>query len=92
MLDINGREIEAGMTGQLLCEVVSVDGDGVVLRILNSETELVVGCKHDEALGGVIADSEFAVLDIRHEKAAPGEVPTADGPGAAEHCAQTNGI
>lgn len=63
MLDINGIEITEGGAGQLLCEVLSVEEDGVHVRILNSETELLIGCKHDEALGGVIADSEFAMLD-----------------------------
>ena len=64
MLDINGREVVPKQIAQLLCEVLSADPDeGVAVRILNSETELVVGCKHDEALGGVVADSEFAVFD-----------------------------
>lgn len=61
MLDINGQPLAPGDPVQLLCEVVSVDPqEGVRVRILNSEMELVVGCKHDEALGGWVADSELA--------------------------------
>lgn len=64
MFDINGQEIFEGAAGQLLCEVVSVDPDeGVKVRLLNSELELLIGCRQDEALGGLVADSEFAMLD-----------------------------
>jgi hypothetical protein len=64
MLDINGREVEEGRLGKLLCEVLSADPDeGLRVRILNSEIELLIGCKQDEALGGLIADSEFAMLE-----------------------------
>jgi hypothetical protein len=62
VLDINGHEVVPG-TAKLLCEVISVDPtEGVLVRILNSDLELVIGCKHDEALGGIVADSEFAML------------------------------
>ena len=61
MLDINGQPLSTGDPVQLLCEVVSIDPEeGVRVRILNSEMELVVGCKHDEALGGWVADSELS--------------------------------
>ena len=61
MYDINGQPIAEGDTVQLLCKVVSADPrEGVRVRVMNSEMELVVGCKHDEALGGCIADSELA--------------------------------
>lgn len=60
MRDINGQPLNPGDIAQLMCEVTSVDPrEGVRVRILNSEMELVVGCKHDEALGGCIADSEL---------------------------------
>lgn len=63
MFDINGQEIVEGAAGSLLCEVVSVDPDeGIRVRLLNSELELLIGCRRDEALGGLVADSEFAVL------------------------------
>jgi hypothetical protein len=64
MLDINGREINEGCLGKVLVEVVSVDpAEGVHIRILNSEIELLIGCKQDEALGGLVADAEFAMLE-----------------------------
>jgi hypothetical protein len=65
MLDINGSEITERGLGQLLCEIVSVDpAEGVRVRILNSEVELLIGCKHDEALGGMVADSELAMMEF----------------------------
>jgi hypothetical protein len=73
MFDINGQPLAAGDPVQLLCEVVSVDqAEGVRVRILNSEMELVVGCKHDEALGGWVADSELAKFVERALEAAQG--------------------
>jgi hypothetical protein len=64
MLDINGLEVVEGSLGKLLCEILSVDPEeGVRVRILNSEMELLIGCKQDEALGGLVADSEFAMLE-----------------------------
>lgn len=60
MRDINGQELLKGHLAQLLCEVLAVeDGAGVHVRIMNSETELLIGCKHDEVLGGAVADSEL---------------------------------
>lgn len=61
MVDINGQELREGDLAQLLCHVVSMDSAaGVLVRILNSEMTLQVGCKHDEVLGGAVADSELA--------------------------------
>lgn len=51
--------------GQLLCQVLEAGPEGVLVRILNSDIELTVGVKHDEALGGLIADSEFAMIVYR---------------------------
>jgi hypothetical protein len=63
MLDINGVDIREGRVGQLLVQVVKIDpATGIHVRILNSEYDLVVGCREDEALGGFVADSEFAML------------------------------
>jgi len=67
MRDINGQELVAGGAAQLLCEILEVAPDeGVRVRILNSEQELLIGCKYDEALGGHVADSELAVLPFAH--------------------------
>lgn len=95
MLDINGQEILEGATGALLCEVLGMDEEGVRVRILNSEMELVIGCKNDEALGGLVADSEFAMFfasDGMVDAAGnnlpqrpPDGVPTADGSGGITH-------
>jgi hypothetical protein len=63
MLDVNGRELEKGDLAQLLCEILDVDEhQGVRARILNSETELLIGCKRDEVLG-LVADSELVKFD-----------------------------
>lgn len=65
MLDINGQEITEGRLGKVMVEVLGVDiVEGVRVRILNSEFELLIGFKHDEALGGLVADSEFAMLEM----------------------------
>jgi hypothetical protein len=64
MLDINGREVAEGRLGKLLCEVLrAYPEEGLVVRILNSDVELLVGCTQDEALGGLVANSEFAMLE-----------------------------
>ena len=63
MFDVNGQELRAGALAQLLCEVLEVDErEGVRVRILNSETELAVGCKRDEVMG-VVADSELVAFE-----------------------------
>ena len=59
--DINGQLLNQGDAVQLLCKIVSLDpAEGIRVRIMNSEMELLIGCKHDEALGGMVADSELA--------------------------------
>jgi hypothetical protein len=72
MLDINGQELHDGDTVQLLCEIVAIDGDdndGVRLRILNSELELLITADDDEVLGRV-ASSELMKLNVaRHPEA-----------------------
>lgn len=51
MLDINGQELDERDLVQLLCEVVSIDEEGIRVRILNSEQELLVSVQRDEVLG-----------------------------------------
>lgn len=67
MLDINGQPIEKGKLAQLLCEVTKVTNEGVVLRVMNSELTIAVGCKHDEVLGGLVADSELTAFETETE-------------------------
>jgi hypothetical protein len=63
MLDVNGQELRDRDLVQLLCEVIEVDeSEGVRVRILNSEIELLIGCKRDEVLG-LVADSELVKFD-----------------------------
>jgi hypothetical protein len=62
VLDINGGELREGGLAQLLCEVVAIGDDGVRLRVLNSDMDLYVGAKHDEVLGGLVADSELTAF------------------------------
>lgn len=62
MLDINGQEIREGGLAMLLCEVLEIDPTGVRIRIMNSDLEMVVGAKHDEVLGGMVADSELTAF------------------------------
>lgn len=63
MLDINGQPLEEGKLAQLLCEVTKISAEGVVLRVMNSELAIAVGCKHDEVLGGLVADSELTAFE-----------------------------
>ncbi len=63
MKDINGQELREGGYAMLLCEVVKIDAGAVVLRVMNSDTQLAVGSKHDEVLGGMVADSELTVFE-----------------------------
>jgi hypothetical protein len=62
MLDINGGELRQGGLAQLLCEVVEISDQGVRLRVMNSDMDLFVGAKHDEVLGGLVADSELTAF------------------------------
>jgi len=71
MLDVNGQELREGDLVQMLCEIVSIDGEdeGVRVRILNSEQELLVTAHDDEVLGRV-ASSELMKVDVaRHPEA-----------------------
>jgi hypothetical protein len=63
VLDINGQEFREKGLAMLLCEVVAIEPEGVRIRIMNSEEEMLVGCKRDEVLGGLVADSELTVFD-----------------------------
>jgi hypothetical protein len=60
--DINGQELIEGGAALLLCEILSIGADGVVLRVMNSELEIAVGAKHDEVLGGLVAESELTAF------------------------------
>jgi hypothetical protein len=75
--DINGQEIRKGDLVQLLCEVVAVEDDvGVHVRIMNSETEMLIGCKQDEVLYGDVVDSELTLFE---EQLRPDPDDQADG-------------
>jgi hypothetical protein len=63
MKDINGQELREGGSAQLLCEILSIEDGQIVLRVMNSDTTLAVGTKHDEVLGGLVADSELTAFD-----------------------------
>jgi hypothetical protein len=61
MLDINGQELRERDLVQILCEIVELDpNEGVKVRILNSEQELLVTLQQDEVLGGLVASSELS--------------------------------
>ena len=62
MLDINGQQFRKGGMALLLCEVVDIETNQLRIRIMNSEMELAVEAKHDEVLGGMVADSELTVF------------------------------
>jgi hypothetical protein len=74
VLDINSRELKAGDTAQLLCEILDVREPGVLVRVLNSEVQLLIGAKRDEALGGLVADPELTLFEPAHE---PDRTPAA---------------
>ena len=74
MLDINGQEIRKGALASLLCEVLDVQDDHVHLRVLNSDHELAVGARNDEAFGDLVADSELTAF-LEEPLAAPGPIP-----------------
>jgi hypothetical protein len=63
LLDINGQELREGGLALLLCEIVGIEGGQVRIRVMNSEMELAVGSKHDEVLGGQVADSELTAFE-----------------------------
>jgi len=63
MLDINGQRLRSGDEAQLLCEILAVSEEGVRVRVMNSDLEILVGCKHDEVLGGLVADSELTLFE-----------------------------
>jgi len=65
MIDSNGQELKEGDLVAMVCEVVAVAGEdddnGIRIRILNSEQELLVTASHDEVHGWV-ASSELMKL------------------------------
>ena len=63
MLDINGSPLLPGRAASLLCEILAVEDDHVRVRVMNSELEIAVGAKHDEVLGGLVADSELTAFE-----------------------------
>jgi len=62
MLDINGQPLRQGKLAQILCEILEVDDQGVLVRLLNSDIEVLVGARVDEPLGGLVADSELTAF------------------------------
>lgn len=62
MLDINGELLEKGGTASLLCEILDVSEQGVHIRVMNSDHELLVSASHDEVLGGLVASSELTAF------------------------------
>ena len=70
ILDINGQELREGDPASLLCQVVSIEPEGLAVRIMNSEMVLQVGVRQDEALGGLVADSELTKF-MEIERTAP---------------------
>jgi hypothetical protein len=83
MLDVNGGTLREGGIAMLLCEVLAINADGVRVRIMNSEQEILVGAKHDEVLGGHVADSELTAFDP--EIAAGLQSPSASRSGDQSH-------
>ena len=63
MRDINGADLIEGQLAQLLCQIVEISERGIVLRVMNSEEQLLVGAKVDEVLGGLVADSELTAFE-----------------------------
>ena len=47
----------------MLCEIIGIDEEGIRIRVMNSDQELLVGTKHDEVLGGDVADSELVAFE-----------------------------
>lgn len=62
MLDINGEALREGESALLLCEILEISEEGVRIRVMNSEQELVVSVTHDEVLGGLVASSELTAF------------------------------
>lgn len=60
MKDNNGNEIRKGEPVALLCEVIAVEANGVVIKILNSPLyQMLVSAKFDEVAGDLVASSEL---------------------------------
>jgi hypothetical protein len=64
MLDINGAELQEGGAALLLCQIVAFEPDGIRVCVMNSEQELLIGTRHDEVLGGDVADSELTAFPL----------------------------
>jgi hypothetical protein len=73
MLDINGHPLGPGDYCQLLVRVEEITPEGIRVRVANSDFEMQVGFKQDEALGGAVADSELIFL--ANPKQSPAEAP-----------------
>jgi hypothetical protein len=64
MKDINGGELREGGAAMLLCEVVAIESDSVRVRVMNTDDLYIdVAAKHDEVLGGMVADSELTAFE-----------------------------
>jgi hypothetical protein len=70
ILDINGQELHEGDPVSLLCQITAIETEGIAVRIMNSEMVLQVGIRQDEALGGLVADSELTKF-MEIERTAP---------------------
>jgi hypothetical protein len=71
VLDVNGQDLREGDLAQLLCEVFSIEADGIGVRILNSDMRLFVAITRDEALGGLVAASELTRFVTAHTNSVP---------------------
>lgn len=76
MLDINGQELRKEGLGLLLCEILEIEADRVLLRVMNSELEICVGAHQDEVLGGLVADSELTAFVEKPQDGADSEPET----------------
>lgn len=75
MIDINGQELRKGGFGLLLCEILDVTAEGVHVRVMNSDMDLLVGTRHDEVFDGLVADSELTVFIPEPAEIAPAAAP-----------------
>lgn len=66
MHDINGETIAADDEMQLACKVIDILDDGILVRILNSEMELLISYQHDEVLGTIASAELTKVVDVTH--------------------------
>lgn len=62
MLDSTGQNLEVGDTAQLLCEVTAIDEDGVRVRVLNSEQELLISIEPGDEIMAPHVSAELTKL------------------------------